>query len=56
MIAIDLNNQRVLDADPRAIHQINFLENLENYATIFFFIEEAKKTKLKFSYRIVKLL
>ena len=29
MIAIDLSKQQVLDADPRAIQQINFTANLE---------------------------
>ena len=28
MIAIDLSKQRALDADPRAIQQINFIENV----------------------------
>ena len=29
MIAIDLNKQQVLDADPKEIKQINFTGNLE---------------------------
>ena len=29
MIAIDLSKQQALDADPRAIQQINFTENLD---------------------------
>ena len=29
MIAIDLNKQQVLDADPRAIQQINITANLD---------------------------
>ena len=29
MIAIDLNKQHVLDADPKAIQQINFSGNLD---------------------------
>ena len=28
MIAIDLSKQQILDADPRAIQQINFIGNL----------------------------
>ena len=43
MIAIDLSKQQALDADPKAIKQINFTGNLEKNATIFFVIEEAKK-------------
>ena len=30
MIAIDLSKQQALDADPRAIQQINFTANLDN--------------------------
>ena len=29
MIAIDLSKQQELDADPKAIQQINFTENLD---------------------------
>ena len=41
MIAIDLSKQQSLDADPKAIQQINFTGNLEINALIFFIIEEA---------------
>ena len=58
MIAIDLNKQQVLDADPRAIQQINFMANLdrEGNKTIFFIIEEAKETVFEFSQGTVKVL
>ena len=51
MIAIDLSKQQALDADPRAIQQINFTENLERDegATMFFLIEQAKETVFEFS-------
>ena len=42
MISIDWSKERALDADPKAIQQINFTGNLEQQATIFFIIEEAK--------------
>ena len=44
MIAIDLNKQQVLDADPRATQQINFTANLDRdgNTTTFFILEEAK--------------
>ena len=44
MIAINLSKQKVLDADPRAIQQINFTANLDRRgnATIFFINGEAK--------------
>ena len=45
----DLSKQQALDADPKAIQQINFTENLENNEVIFFIIEEAKETILDFS-------
>ena len=55
MIAIDLSKQQVLDADPKATQQINFTGNLEQRATIFFIIEEAKGTVLDFSQKTVKV-
>ena len=47
MIAIDLSKQQTLtlNADPRAIQQINFTTNLDSNdgnTTMFFIIEEAK--------------
>ena len=58
MIAIDLNRQNELDADPRAIQQINLTANLDRAGniTIFFIIEEAKETIFKFSQGTVKVL
>ena len=44
MIAIDLSKQQALDADPKAIQQINFTGNLEQQATLFFIIEDVKDT------------
>ena len=58
MIAIDLSRQQELDADPRAIQQINFTANLDRAVntTIFFIIEEAKETTFEFSQGPVKVL
>ena len=44
MIAIDLSKQQVLDADPKAIQQINFTANLdrEGNTRFYFNLEEAK--------------
>ena len=58
MIAIDLSKQQSLDADPRAIKQINFTANLERArnTTVFFIIEEAKETISDFSQGTVKVL
>ena len=49
MIAIDLSKQQAIHADLKAIKQINFTKNLEQQATIFFIIEEAKETVADFS-------
>ena len=54
MIAIDLSKQQALDADPKAIEQVNFTGNLENHAAIFFVIEEGKEKVLGFSEGTVK--
>ena len=58
MIAIGLSRQNELDADPRAIQQINFTANLDRAGntTIFFIIEEAKETISEFSQGTVKVL
>ena len=55
LIAIDLRKHQKLDADPKAIQQINFTGKPEKNATIFFIIEEAKETVLDFSKQIVTL-
>ena len=57
MIAIDLSRQQALDADPRAIQQINFTVNLDRANTkIYFILEEAKETIFEFSQGTVKIL
>ena len=58
MIAIDLSKQEALDADPKAIQEINFTANLDRdgNTTMFFIIEEAKETVLDFSQGTVKVL
>ena len=57
MIAIDLIKQQALDADPRAIQQINFTANLDRAGntTIFFIVEKAKETFLDFSQGTIKV-
>ena len=44
MIAVDLNKQTALHADPKAIQQINFTANLDRDGNTRFFLilEEAK--------------
>ena len=56
MIAIDLSKQQALDADPRAIQQINFTVNLVGNTRICFILEEAKETVLDLSQGTVKVM
>ena len=55
IIAIDLSKQQALDADPKAMQQINFTGNREQQATVFFIIEDGKETVLDFSQGTVKV-
>ena len=58
MIAVDLSKQLALDADPRAIQQINFTANLDRSGNtrVYFILKEAKETILDFSQGTVKVL
>ena len=58
MIAVDLSKQQALDADPRAIQQINFTANLDRAGNtrVYFILEEVKETILHFSQGTVKVL
>ena len=58
MIAVDSSKQQVLDADPRAIQQINFTSNLDRAGNtrVYFILEEAKETILDLSQETVKVL
>ena len=58
MIAVDLSKQQALDADPKAIQQINFTANLnrDGNARFYFILEEAKETVFEFSQGTVKVL
>ena len=66
MIAIDLSKQQTLDADPKALQQINFTgnlicesnqdQNINDNTTMFFITEEVKETILDFSQGTVKVL
>ena len=44
MILVDLRKQQALDADPRAIQEINFTANLDRAGNtrVYFILEEAK--------------
>ena len=58
MIAIGLSKQQALDADPKAIQQINFTANLNRVENtrFYFILEEAKETVFQFSQGTVKVL
>ena len=58
MIAVDLSKEQALDADHRAIQQINFTANLDRAGNtrVYFILEEAKETILHFSQGTVKVL
>ena len=58
MVAVDLSKQQVLDANPRAIQQINFAANLDRAGNtrVYFILEEAKETILDLSQGTVKVL
>ena len=55
---IDLSKQQALDAEPRAIQQINFTVNLDKAENtrIYFILEKSKETVLDFSQGTVKVL
>ena len=46
MIVVDLSKQQAVDADPKAIQQINFTANLDRAGNtrFYFILEEAKET------------
>ena len=50
MIVADLSKQQALDADPKAIQQINFKANLDRAVNtrFYFILEEAIETVFEF--------
>ena len=55
LVAVDLSKQKELDADPRAIQQIEFKYMLETNSTIYWVREKSKETILKFYKGTVKV-
>ena len=57
MIAVDLSKQQALDANPKAIQQINFTANLDKTGNtrFYFILEKAKETVFEFSQGTVKV-
>ena len=48
LVAVDLSKQKELDADPRAIQQIEFKYMLVTNSTIYWVLEKSKETILEF--------
>ena len=55
LVAVDLSKQKELDADPRAIQQIEFKYMLETNSTTYWVLEKSKKTILEFYKGTVKV-
>ena len=55
LVAVDLSKQKELDADPRAIHQIEFKYMLGTSSTIYWVLEKSKETILEFYKGTVKV-
>ena len=58
MMAVDLSKQQALDADPKAIQQINFTANLDRAerTRFYFILEQTKETVFEFSQGTIKVL
>ena len=55
LVAVDLSKQKELDADPRAIQQIEFKYMLRTNSTIYWVLEKSKETILEFYKGTVKV-
>ena len=55
LVAVDLSKQKELDADPRAIQQIEFKYVLGTNSTIYWVFEKSKETVLEFYKGTVKV-
>ena len=55
LVAVDLSKQKDLDADPRAIQQIEFKYMLKTNSTIYWVLEKSKETILEFYKGTVKV-
>ena len=55
LVAVDLSKQKELEADPRAIQQIEFKYMLGTNSTIYWVLEKSKETTLEFYKGTVKV-
>ena len=56
LVAVDLSKQKELDADPRAIQQIEFKYMLPTNSTIYWVLEKSKETILEFTNELLKYI
>ena len=56
LIAADLSKQKALDADSRAIQQINFTGKMSESAMAYNILEQSEETILQFSKGTTKVL
>ena len=56
LIAVDLSKQRELDADPRAIQQIEFIGMLKTRSNVFTILEKSKEAILEFYKETAKVM
>ena len=56
LVAADLSKQKELDADPRAIQQIEFTYMLGTNSTIYWVLGKSKETILEFSKELLKYI
>ena len=55
LVAVDLSKQKELDADPRAIQQIEFKYMLGTNSTIYWVLEKSQETILEFYKGTIKV-
>ena len=56
LIAVDLSKQKELDADPRALQQIEFYGKLETNSQVCTVLEKSKEIVLEFDKGTAKVL
>ena len=56
LVAVDLSKRKELDADPRAIQQIEFKYMLRTNSTIYWALEKSKETILEFTKEMLKYI
>ena len=55
LIAADLNKQKALNADPKAIQQIIFTGKTDNQIRVYYIFEQSKEIIWEFSKRTTKV-